>query len=239
MQNKYYESLSDYGKERYEENEKKAKTYFDQKARTKAYHVYGYDSHSDGDIDVDCYLVLTDDEVTALEEHLIQSYNEFEPEDAASSVEEFMQVDDSMLEDFYEMLNNESELWNRLVCNRLESNDMIPTKIDFLDYEDLYHLSCYIYDKEKEQMVGPCGFLCHFTDEEYITLLTLQLDCKRGLTFNSLLVFCPELAKKISDSAEMSFFNPRLLMSLEMSPYVVVLKEIVEDANSILAEDNK
>jgi len=237
MTNKYYESLDGYGKRRYDEHKAKAMAFLNQKQKTKAYHVYGYDSLSEEEIKVDYFVVLTDDEVSTLSEYLIQHYNSFELEDAVSSLEEFMQTDDSMFEEFYQKFRDEEGLWNKLVCQPLEACNMIPTKIDFLDYTYLFRFDCFLYNDEKNQMEGPYEFLVSLTDEEYVTLLTLQLDCRRNLTFNRLFSYCPELAEKISNSVESYYFDPRIPDEIQLSPFAVVLTEIIDDANIIKQEE--
>lgn len=229
----YYDSLSDYQKERFDKCKAQAEVFFAQKERKKYYPVTGYDFHSERDIDAGCYLSMTDEEVNQLKSFLIEEYQKFEPDDPIHNWQEFMETDPSMAVPFFEALNEKANLWNDLVYTEVEGNYIVPTHIDFDDFRYFYRFSYYHYDTINKEMKGPASLFVSLTDEEYILLLTLQQFENRGFTFNRLISIAPEIIKKIDLQAQADFMNTRIPDQWDFETYTIVFSEIINDAKEI------
>lgn len=233
LANEYFNTLSDYQKERFNQCEAKARAYFAQKEHIKYYHVKGYDSHSEGEINADCYISISDENVIKLQKHLIEEYQKFEPEDPCHNWDDFMNTDPSLAVPFFEAMYEKVGLWNKLVVSQIERNCIVPTSIHFDEFVICYHFSYFYYNTKKGEMAGPYLFISELTDEEYILLLTLQLFEDRGLTFNRLSIIVPDIFKKLNNEAEYSFMNPRIPGQWRYESFTIVLNEILEDAKSL------
>jgi len=229
----YYDSLSDFQKERFNEYKAKAEAFSAKKDRVKFYHVKGYDIHSEGEIPADCWLSLTDENVKQLQDYLVNEYDKYDKEYTCNTWEDFLNSDPDVVSDFFDELNNKGGLWNDLVITRVERNEMIPLDIVFNDYLTCYRVKYFCYDEDKGQMKGPYALNIELTDEEYILLLTLQLFEQRGLTFNRLFTIAPALFKKLNSEAEANFMNQRLLKQWNYETYAIVFSEIIDDAKEI------
>ena len=229
----YYNSLSDYQKERFATCEAKASEYFKKKNRLKFYHVTGYDSHSEGDIPVDYWLSMTDEDVKQLQDYLVSEYDEFDKEYTCKTWEDFLNSEPDVAYDFFNDLYSKRGLWDDLVVSRVERNEMIPTNIDFNNYITCYRVKYFCYDDKEDKMKGPYALNIELTDEEYILLLTLQLFEQRGLTFNRLNTIAPDIFKKINAQAEAAFMNQRLIEQWKYETYTIVFSEIIDDAKEI------
>lgn len=229
----YYNSLSDYEKERFKKFNAKAAEYFKKKERAKFYHIKGYDSHSEGEIPADCWLSMTDENVKQLQDYLVSEYDKYDEECTCKTWEDFLNSDPDVVSDFFDELYSKSGLWNDLVVSRVERNEMIPFDIDFNDYITCYRVKYFCYDEDDDQMKGPYAFNIELTDEEYILLLTLQLFERRGLTFNRLNAIAPDIFKKLDSEAEAAFMNQRIPDQWKYETYAVVLSEIIDDAKEI------
>jgi hypothetical protein len=229
----YYNSLSDYQKGRFDNYKAKAKEFFAKKELIKFYHIEGYDSHSEGDIQVECWLSMTDKDVKQLKEYLLEEYNKFDPEYPCDSWDDFTNTDPDFVVPFFEEMNTKAGLWNDLVVSKVESNYMEPTSIDFNNYTTCYRAKYFCYNEKEDKMVGPYALNLELTDEEYILLLTLQLFEQRGLTFNRLNTIAPDLFKKLNSEAEAAFMNQRLIEQWKFETYTIVFSEIIDDAKKI------
>lgn len=238
----YYNSLSDFKKERFNECKAKAEAFFATKDRRKFYRVAGYDSYSEDnkDIEIVIWLYLSDEKVEELKTYLIEEYHKFEPDDPCHNWEDFMNTDPSLAVPFFEAMNEKAGPWDKLVASAVERSAIIPTGINFDNYLTCYHASYFEYDKEENKFKGPYQFNISLTDEQYILLLTLQLFEERGLTFNRLFDIAPDLFRHIYNIVESIFADPRIPDQWFYETYSIVLDEIVSDAKEItLALNNE
>ncbi len=233
MITEYYNSLSDFQKERFDECKANAEAYFAKKDPVRFYHIEGYDSHSEGEIRADCWLSLTSEDVKKLKDYLLEEYNKYDPEYPCHSWEEFENTDPDFTVPFIEELNTKAGLWNDLVVFRTESNEMVPLGVDFNDFTTCYRAKYFCYDEKEGKMEGPYALNLELTDEEYVLLLALQLFEQRGFTFNRLNTIAPELFRKINAETEANFMNPRLIAQWHYETYSIVFSEIIDDAKEI------
>ncbi len=240
MKDKLY--LSDYEMRRFEIGKKLAEEFLSTKIRSKAYKVEGYDSlfGSDSGIDITQYVFLTDDEKEDLKNYILECYNRDYHDFAvetwdAFNVERLECVD----EDFFVGLNETPGCWKDLIYDKLANAQMTPNFIDFDDFRYFYRFSCYIYRPEGKKMYGPNSFIAILSDEDYCTLLALQLVLDRGLTYNNLWTISPELANSISGMVANLYMNDRIVEQDHNVPFLVIFDELIEDAKILKDEYEK
>ena len=241
MKNKL--NLSDYGMGRFGIAKKLAEEFLSTKTCSKAYKVEGYDSVNGPDearIDLKQYLSLTDDEVTALKKYILECYNKLYPDEAVDSWETFNhEMLECVDEDFFVDMNETPGCWKDLITDKLARAQMTPNFIDFDDFKYFYRFSCYIYGPEKKEIYGPNSFIAILSDDDYCTLLALQLTIERGLTYNNLWEISPDLAKSISDIVANLYMDERIIEQHNNVPFLVIFDELIEDAKTLKAEYEK
>ena len=235
-------NLSEYGMIKFEIGKKLAEEFLSSKTRSKAYKVEGYDSlsGSDSGIDITQYVFLTDDEVAALKNYILECYNKQYPDEAVDSWETFNhEVLECVDKDFFDDMNETPGCWKDLISDKLTNAQMTPNFIDFDDFKYFYRFSCYIYGPEKKEIYGPNSFIAILSDDDYCTLLALQLTIERGLTYNNLWEISPDLAKSISDIVANLYMDDRIIEQHNNVPFLVIFDELIEDAKTLKAEYEK
>jgi len=97
-------------------------------------------------------------------------------------------------------------------------------------HDGFYRFGCIGYDHNGNAVLASVDVRVLLTDEEYLTLLTYQLQYQDDFTFNQLLKFDSGLAIKINDTVESqvySWFYP------DHIPFVIFFDEVREDAEKI------
>lgn len=93
-----------------------------------------------------------------------------------------------------------------------------------------YRFGCVSYDHNGKLRLVSVDVRALLTDEEYISLLTYQLQYQDDFTFNQLLKFDSELAIKINEAVERqvsSWCYP------DHIPFIIFFDEVEEDAEMI------
>lgn len=235
-------NLSEHEMRKFEIGKKLAEEFLPTKTRGKAYKVEGYDSlfGEESNIELTQYLVLTDDEKETLKNYILECFNKEYPEFAVDTWEAYKDQESEVVdEEFFLDLNETPGCWKDLITDVLEGAQMAPYSIDFDDFEYFYRFSCFIYGPVEKKIYGPNSFIAILSDEDYCTLLALQLSIDRGLTYNNLWLISPELATKISDKIVNLYMNTRIIGHQDNVPFTVIFDELIEDAKTLKEEYEK
>ena len=88
------------------------------------------------------------------------------------------------------------------MLERCEELNFYPIKIDYDQRYYFYEFSCLAYDYEDKKVFGPITVEIILSDEEYLTLLSLQLLNREGFNFNKLLSKNINLAAKLNEEVQ-------------------------------------
>lgn len=207
------------------EAESKAREYFYNKKQRQAYY-WGSGSMS-GDFDSynEAFMPFTDDEVLRIKSLIIDDVNgsEITPE-PVTTVKEALEALN------YCNLFDQNEELRTLLLDRCEQSNLYPDEIDFDTKHYFYKFSCLCYDYKDNRATDAIPVNILLSDEEYLTLLSLQLQYSNEFTFNQLLKMNPQLAHKLNDSVEGCIYGWRFP---EHVPFTVLFDEVRADAELI------
>ena len=97
-------------------------------------------------------------------------------------------------------------------------------------HDGFYRFGCVGYDHKGNVVLVSIDVRVLLTDEEYLTLLTYQLQYQDDFTFNQLQKFDSELAIKINEAVERQVYN---WFYPDHIPFVIFFNEVREDAEKI------
>ena len=205
--------------------ESKAREYFYNKKERKPYYWGEGETLSDDDNHNEVFMHFTDEEVDRIKQLIIDTVNADQPDaDPVSTVQEALEC-----QTYFELFEQNEEL-RHLLQERCEEADLDPSFIDFDTPYYYYKFGCLAYDYQKNEVLGPFPVEVRLSDDDYLTLLTLQLLNRTGFTFNQLLRSNPELATKLSNGVEGEIYGWRYP---EHVPFTVLFDEIRADAEAI------
>ena len=203
----------------------KAREYFYNKKQRQAYY-WGSGSMS-GDFDSynEAFMPFTDDEVSRIKSLIIDEVNscEITPE-PVSTVQEALDV-----LNYGDLFDHNEEL-RKLLLDRCEQSDLYPDEIDFDTKHYYYRFSCFAYDYAGNRVTDVIPVRLLLSDEDYLTLLSLQLRFRNEFTFNQLLKKNPELALKLNDAVEGCIYG---WVFPEHVSFGILFDEVREDAAAI------
>ncbi len=201
-----------------------AKQYFyNQKQRKPYYYVEG--TSLDDDNFEAAYLHFTDEEVSRIQTLIIEDVNSIDlVEKPVSTVKEALEVLN------YGDLFDQNEELCHLLLDRCEKANVYPSEVDFDNKHYYYKFSCVAYDYVNNTVSNPISVAIFLTDEEYITLLSFQLEDRKGFTFNQLLIKNPELGIKLSKEIEGCIYG---WCYSERVPFTILFDEVRADAEAI------
>lgn len=141
-------------------------------------------------------------------------------------------------------VNTIDQLTMRISFHDLENYNNKELKKFFKDFNDIgmklnsfnlqphfeYEMSCFYWDIFKKKITKKYPFSVDLTDEEYIYLLTEQFVRKAEFTYNELVFERPSLARKIANSAKITYKDG---FETYGCPYLIVLDEVVKDVDAI------
>lgn len=225
------DEISEYEKQiaqRKAEAEKKAKEYFAKKERYAQFFFSGEATDEHAGNEMIFYDYYTQEEVNHFIQLFIDIYNtEFKKDKEAKTLGD---IDIEL----YRFKGYNSEIDELLdECSRhsimLEEIDPNP--------HYLYGMSCYFWNP-MDQTISSCyRFDVDLKDEEYIYLLTRQLESYNGgpdFTFNTLLEEDHYLKYKIKSSAEWCISEDIYFHNV---PYLIVFDAIIRDAKAIMESE--
>ena len=205
--------------------EEKAREYFyNQKEHTAHYKVTGYmfgECAWDNSILVD----FTDEEVARMKRLIIETVNDSHV--TAQPITTIKEAMDALT--LVEIIQMNKEL-KTIIDNRLEFALAYINEIDFDTKYYYYDFSVLVCDYYGKQEVSRYDYRECLTDEEYLTLLTLQLQYRRSFTFNMLIEEEPQLAAKLSRGWRHGFQSFTLP---EDMTFVILFDEVRKDAEII------
>ena len=183
--------------QRKEKAEAQAKKYFYEVKQRKAYYRAEGVSYDESECDKEVFLHFTDEEIARIKELIINDVNEAQiTPHPVSTVEEALEAL------YYGDLFNINEELRKLVLERCEELNFYPIKIDYDQRYYFYKFSCLAYDYEGKKVFGPITVDIILSDEEYLTLLTLQLLNREDFNFNHLFNKNMNLAAKLNEEVQ-------------------------------------
>ena len=214
--------------------EKQAQEYFYNQKQRKAYYWAEGDMYDGVDSHNEAFIHFTDEEVLRIKSLIVDEANRcLDDSDRVTTMEEALEV-----LNYGELLEQNEELRD-LILERCIKADLYPTGIDFDTKYYYYTFGCVAYDYSKNEVSGPHPVSICLSDEDYLTLLSLQLQNRKGFTFNNLLNTNPELANTLNNGVEGRIYG---WCYPEQVPFAILFDEVRADAEAIdgsLPADNE
>ena len=207
------------------ECESKARGYVNTQKERKPYYWVEGSTWSNLDSHEEYFFHYTDDDVARIKQLVIDTVNAEQPDEIpVSSVDEALKCFN------YGELFEKNEELHHLLGNRCEEADILPDKIDFDTPHYFYTFSYIAYDYENKKVCDPISVNIRLSDDDYITLLALQLNNRDCFCFNQLLNTNPELAVKVSNAVEGGVFG---FETYKLAPFMILFDEVRQDAEVI------
>ena len=205
--------------------ENQAREYFyNQKERKPYYWAEGntlYDVENHNEV----FFPLTDDDVTRIKQLIIDTVNADQPE--AEPVTTVKEAIDCLT---YNEIFEQSEELRTLLGNRCEEANLDPDTIDFDKRYYFYKFSVLAFNYDENKVCGPVAVDVMLSDEDYLTLLSLQLYERDNFCFNQLLKTNPELAARLNSRVEGEIYGWRFPVHV---PFAILFDELRADAEII------
>ena len=211
--------------ERKAKAEAAAKEYFYKKKQRQAYYWVGRCLYGDGDSDYEALIPLTDEEVARAKELIIDTINECEFIDKQVST-----VKEALEELTYDELFEQNEELRKLLEEPCEKANIEPVEIDFDKRHYFYNFSCLVYESKEKKVCEPMTVRVLLSDEEYLTLLALQLEDRDNFCFNQLLKTHPKLAIRLNSAVEGCIYGWCYPVHV---PFAIIFEEVQADAEAI------
>ena len=205
--------------QRKEKAEAQAKKYFYDVKQRKAYYWAEGSTCDDLDNHNEVFLHFTDEEIARIKELIITDVNDSHivPQ-PVSTVKEALEVLT------YGDLFDQNEELRKLLLDRCEKANLYPYNIDFDARHYFYKFGCIAYDYEKNKICDPITVEIILSDEEYLSLLSLQLMEREDFNFNQLLKKNQEFAIKLNKAVEGCIYGWRFPVHV---PFVILFDELV------------
>ena len=211
--------------QRKSEAESKAREYFYNKKQRQANYwasgtMLGYDESYN-----EVFLPFSDEEVSRIKTLIIDDVNssQITPQ-PVSTVKEALEA--LNYGDFFD----QNEELRKLLLDRCEQSNLYPEEIDFDTKHYFYRFGCIAYDYSGNRVTDVIPVRIRLSDEDYLTLLSLQLQFRNDFTFNQLLKMNPKLALKLNDAVEGCIYGWRFP---EHVPFTILFDEVRADAEFI------
>ena len=117
-----------------------------------------------------------------------------------------------------------------LLGNRCEEANLDPDNIDFDKRYYYYKFGVVAFNHNENKVCGPIAVEVMLTDEDYLTLLALQLYDRENFCFNQLLKLNPELADRLNSRVEGEIYGWRFPVHV---PFAILFDEVRADAEAI------
>ena len=201
--------------------ESKAREYFYNKKEHKPYYWAEGITLDEYDNPQEAYFHFTDEEVSRIKQLIIDTVNADDPDaNPVSTVKEA--IDQLTYSEIFEL----SEELRHLLQERCDEANLDPENIDFDTRHYFYRFCVVAYDYGKDKGCDPFPVEILLSDEDYISLLTLQLLERKDFCFNDLLNKNPELATKLNKRVGGEFY-------CWGHPYTILFDEVRADAEAI------
>lgn len=211
--------------QRKENAENQAREYFYNQKERKPYYWAEGSTLDDVDNHNEVFFHLTDDEVARIKQLIIDTVNADQPE--AEHVSTVKEAIDCLT---YNEIFEQNEELRTLLGKRCEEANLAPDNIDFDTRYYFYKFTIVAYDYDENKVCAPIAVDVMLSDEDYLTLLTLQILERENFCFNQLLHTNPELAAKLNSRAEGDIYGWRFPIHV---PFVILFDELRADAEII------
>ena len=184
--------LFDYKKfvaERKAKAESQAREYFYNQKERKPYYWAEGNTLDDADNHNEAFFHFTDEEVSRTKQLIIDTVNADDPDERPVST-----VKDAIECLTYSEIFEKNEELRHLLQERCEEANLDPDNIDFDTRYYFYKFGVVAYNYDENKVCGPIIVEVMLSDEDYLTLLTLQILERENFCFNQLLNTNPELA---------------------------------------------
>jgi len=205
--------------------ESQARDYFYNKKERKPYYWAEGNTLDDVCNHNEAFFHFTDDEVTRIKQLIIDTVNADQPE--AEHVSTVKEAIDCLT---YNEIIEKSEELRHLLQERCDEANLDPDNIDFETRYYFYRFTVVAYDYDENKVCAPIAVDVMLSDEDYLTLLTLQLLERENFCFNQLLHTNPELAAKLNSRAEGDIYGWRFPIHV---PFAILFDELRADAEII------
>lgn len=220
--------LFDY-KESFEQRKAKAECkardfFYNQKERKSYYWAEG-STLDDVDNHNEAFFYLTDEEVSRIKQLIIDTVKVDNP--SAKHVSTVQEAIDFLT---YSDIFEKSEELRHLLKERCEEMNLVPDNIDLDTRYYFYKFGVVPYSYDDNKTCAPISVDVMLSDEEYLTLLSLQLLERDNFCFNQLLMMNPELAVKLNSRVEGEIYGRRFPVHV---PFVILFDELRADTEVI------
>jgi hypothetical protein len=211
----------EYAAQRKAKAQNQAREYFYHQKERKPYYWAEGSTLDDTCSHNEAFFHFTDEEVARIKQLIIDTVNADQPE--AEHVSTVKEAIDCLT---YNEIFEQSEELRTLLGQRCEEADLDPDTIDFDTPFYFYKFSVLAFNYDDNKVCGPIPVEAILSDDDYLTLLTLQLLDRDSFSFNRLLTTHPELAAKLNSlvNCYQVPFN---------APYTILFDELRADAEAI------
>jgi hypothetical protein len=192
---------------------KAEKYFYNQKVRKAYYYADGYDM-DDSEMPHSAFLNFSDEEVERIKTLIVEAANEdrdCEPVTTWQEAEKRLS---------YQELCGRTNALGRLLGDRLEEVSLDARTIGWDERMYFYRFSVIEYDSATGRVKKPKPKDMLLTDEQYLTLLKMQVRDPKNFNFNKLVKEDVELAKV-------------LLEQVPLAPCLILFDEVREDAELV------
>jgi len=225
------DEISEYQKQiaqRRAEAEKKAKEYLAKKVRFKQFVFTGEGIDEHAGTELVYYADYSQEEVNHLIQLFIDIYNtEFKKDKEAKTLDDI----DIDLYSFKGRNPEIDELLDDCSSHNIYLEHIDPTP------RYLYSMSCYFWNPQDESISSRYPFEVDLKDEQYIYLLTKQLESYNGgpsFTFDSLHKERFDISFKINVEATSCIAEDIYFHNV---PYLIIFDEVIRDAKAIMESE--
>ena len=205
--------------------ESQARDYFYNQKERKPYYWAEGNTLDDVDNHNEAFFYFSDEEVSRIKQLIIDTVNADQPE--AEHVNTVKEAIDCLT--YNEIFQQNEELYT-LLGKRCEEANLDPDNIDFDTRHYFYKFTVVAYDYDENKVCAPIAVDVMLSDEDYLTLLTLQILERENFCFNQLLHTNPELAAKLNSRAEGDIYGWRFPIHV---PFAILFDELRADAEIV------
>lgn len=205
--------------------ESQAREYFYNKNERKPYYWAEGNTLDDVDNHNEAFFHFSDVEVSRIKQLIIDTVNADQPE--AEHVSTVKEAIDCLT---YNEIFEQNEELRILLGKRCEEANLDPDNIDFDNRFYFYKFTVVAYNYDENKVCAPIAVDVMLSDEDYLTLLTLQLLERENFCFNQLLQTNPELAVKLNSRVEREIYGWRFPVHV---PFAILFDELRADAEII------
>ena len=205
--------------------ENQAREYFYNQKERKPYYWAEGSTLDDVFNHNEVFFHFTDDEVTRIEQLIIDTVNADQPE--AEHVSTVKEAIDCLT---YAEIFEQNEELRTLLGKRCEEANLDPDNIEFDKCYYYYKFSVVAFDYDENKVCGPFTVDVMLSDEDYLTLLSLQLLERENFCFNQLLKTNPKLAARLNSRVEGEIYGWGFPVHV---PFTILFDELRADAEII------